>query len=141
MSSQELTTTTTTKTDTSTAASSTALTTKPSSVIVSHTRNGKPLYKSNVPTPLPQKILEEDDYTEALSKIIERDFFPDLARLRRQHAYLDAVQANDLERIAATARDLAGNDTPLAQQRFKTPGNGRDRSTYLHTPHYDNHTC
>ncbi|GJJ72964.1 protein DGCR14 [Entomortierella parvispora] len=122
MSSQELTKAATASKDTPTEASSTALTTKPSTVLVSHTRNGKPLYKSNVPAPLPQKILEEDDYTDALSKIIERDFFPDLARLRRQHAYLDAVQANDLERIAATARDLAGNDTPLAHQRFKTPG-------------------
>ncbi|KAG0051084.1 DiGeorge syndrome critical region protein 14 [Gryganskiella cystojenkinii] len=92
-----------------------------SSVLVSHTRNGKPLYQSNVPTPLPQTVLEEDDYTEALSKIIERDFYPDLAKLKRQHAYLDAVQMNDLERIAATARDLAGNDTPLAQRRLKTP--------------------
>jgi len=29
-------------------------------------------------------ILDEDDYTEAVQKIIERDFFPDLARTRLQ---------------------------------------------------------
>ncbi|KAF8939533.1 DiGeorge syndrome critical region protein 14 [Haplosporangium gracile] len=81
----------------------------------------RPVYKSNIPTPAPQVILEEDDYIEALSKIIERDFFPDLARLKRQHAYLDAVEQNDSERIQAAARELAGNDTPLAKRRLKTP--------------------
>lgn len=82
----------------------------------------RPVYKSNIPAPAPQVILEEDDYIEALSKIIERDFFPDLARLKRQHAYLDAVEQNDSERIQAAARELAGNDTPLAKRRRKTPG-------------------
>ncbi|KAK3842316.1 MAG: nuclear protein Es2-domain-containing protein [Linnemannia gamsii] len=81
----------------------------------------RPVYKSNIPTPAPQTILEEDEYIEALSKIIERDFFPDLARLKRQHAYLDAIEQNDTERIKAAARELAGNDTPLAKRRLKTP--------------------
>ncbi|KAG0272550.1 DiGeorge syndrome critical region protein 14 [Linnemannia exigua] len=87
----------------------------------SGSRTSRPVYKSNIPAPAPQTILEEDEYIEALSKIIERDFFPDLARLKRQHAYLDAVEQNDTERIKAAARELAGNDTPLAKRRLKTP--------------------
>ncbi|KAF8985968.1 hypothetical protein BGZ46_000054 [Entomortierella lignicola] len=78
-------------------------------------------YQSNIPAPPPRQILEEDEYIEALSKIIERDFFPDLAKLKRQHAYLEAVEMNDVQRIHATAKDIAGNDTPLGQRRLKTP--------------------
>lgn len=98
----------------------------PSTAIVSHAGRAQPDYKTNIPAPAPQQILEEDDYTEALSKIIERDFFPDIAKLKRQHEYLDALAMNDTQRIQAAARDLAGNDTPLTQRRLRTPGNSRD---------------
>lgn len=107
-------------------APSTPSTPLPSTAIVSHAGRAQPVYKTNIPEPAPQQILEEDDYTEALSKIIERDFFPDIAKLKRQHEYLDALAMNDTQRIQAAARDLAGNDTPLTQRRLRTPGNLRD---------------
>lgn len=101
---------------------STPSTPLPSTTLVSHAGRAQPIYKSNIPTPAPQQILEEDDYTDALSKIIERDFFPDIAKLKRQHEYLDALAMNDIQRIQAAAIDLAGNDTPLTQRRLRTPG-------------------
>ncbi|KAJ1557354.1 hypothetical protein HK405_000144, partial [Cladochytrium tenue] len=39
----------------------------------------------------PQQVLDEDAYVGAVSSIIQRDFFPDLARLRTQNDFLDAV--------------------------------------------------
>lgn len=55
-----------------------------------------------VPDPMPMKaipsrVLSEEDYTETVSALIERDFFPDLPRLRVQHEIVGARAAGDRE--------------------------------------------
>ena len=60
-------------------------------------------------------VLDEDTYVEALEKIIERDYFPDISKLRDRLDWLEAIKTGDpvvireaqlkiLERRAGTAK-------------------------------------
>lgn len=66
-------------------------------------------------------VLDEDTYTEAISFIIERDFFPNLSKIKAQHNYLEAQSGGtlvDLQKAGKTLHDLnstkaKGNFTDL----------------------------
>ncbi|KAF5355687.1 hypothetical protein D9756_003867 [Leucocoprinus leucothites] len=61
-----------------------------------------------------QLILDEDEYTAALSHIIARDFFPSLVHLDATNDYLDAVRTRDPNLIAASVKRLEqASNTPL----------------------------
>lgn len=60
----------------------------------------------------PAKVLDEDDYTDALSHIIARDFFPGLLESESKQDYLDALDSQDHEWIAAAGRKLTEVMTP-----------------------------
>ena len=90
-----------------------------------------------------QVILEEDEYTEALSHIIARDFFPSLVHLDATNNYLDALKSQDPTRIQETVRRMEEINTPVTKRRggktvgaTPTPHGGRGTyDTPLRTPY------
>ncbi|XP_026130450.1 splicing factor ESS-2 homolog [Carassius auratus] len=42
-------------------------------------------------------LMKSDQYIESLGKIIQRDFFPDVSKLKAQKDYLEAEENRDLE--------------------------------------------
>ncbi|KAI0457870.1 nuclear protein DGCR14 [Xylaria acuta] len=60
----------------------------------------------------PKKIIDEDSYTDALSHIIARDFFPGLLESETQQEYLDALDSQDPEWISSASRRLHHVMTP-----------------------------
>ncbi|GAP87629.2 putative nuclear protein Es2 [Rosellinia necatrix] len=66
----------------------------------------------------PKKVISEDSYTDALSRIIARDFFPGLLESETQQEYLDALDSKDPEWIRNASRRL---------QHVMTPGRKRAR--------------
>ncbi|KIO31874.1 hypothetical protein M407DRAFT_19136 [Tulasnella calospora MUT 4182] len=78
-----------------------------------------------------QNVLEEDEYTEALSNIIARDFFPSLAQLDATNNYLSALESEDPLLIRKSARiltELATAPTPTPRYR------GDNRTPYVNFP-------
>ncbi|KAJ5888917.1 hypothetical protein N7495_008958 [Penicillium taxi] len=82
------------------------------------------------PPPLPKRIkrpaiaLDEDVYTEALSQIIARDFFPGLRENKAKQEYLNALDSNDKEWIHTSRKALLEvlNPRSCAQNRSSIPG-------------------
>ncbi|KAH0838403.1 nuclear protein DGCR14 [Lanmaoa asiatica] len=71
-----------------------------------------------------QQVLEEDEYTAALSHIIARDFFPSLVHLDATNGYLDALRSNDPSLIQTSVLRLQEVDsTPAypARRDWQTP--------------------
>ncbi|OTA61166.1 hypothetical protein K449DRAFT_383241 [Hypoxylon sp. EC38] len=60
----------------------------------------------------PKKVLDENSYTDALSQIIARDFFPGLLESETQQEYLDAIESNDAAWISSASRRLHQVMTP-----------------------------
>lgn len=88
-----------------------------------------------------QEILEEDEYTAALSHIIARDFFPSLAHIDATNTYLDALRSNDPSLVHASVRRLQELDSTPArstrrdwQSPFETPYGTGPSDTPFRTP-------
>lgn len=70
-----------------------------------------------------QIVLDEDEYTAALSQIIARDFFPSLVHIDATNNYLDALSTADPHLIQQSVRQIQELATPSNPrlQPFLTP--------------------
>ena len=82
----------------------------------------------------PPKVLDEDDYTNALSKIIARDFFPGLHEVQSQQEYLNALEANDDTWIAEAGQKLRDAMSPLPAGRQRRSARNSRFNTPAMTP-------
>jgi protein DGCR14 len=60
----------------------------------------------------PKNVIDEESYTDAISEIIARDFFPGLVEIETQQEYLDAQDSGDRAWIASASRRLSQVMTP-----------------------------
>ncbi|KAL4609619.1 protein DGCR14-like [Arapaima gigas] len=84
-----------------------------------------------------RKVLDEDSYIEGLEKIIQRDFFPDVTKLRAQKDYMEAEENGDLEKM----RDIAlkygsslAKSTPVNFAPYVTPATFETPEGHLGSP-------
>lgn len=95
----------------------------------SHALTKRPDGQLMPPPPPPKQIkrpataLDEDVYTDALSHIIARDFFPGLLETHAKQEYLDALESKDKDWVKSAKQKLT--DT----MRTPTPGSNARRRT------------
>ncbi|KAF4629456.1 hypothetical protein G7Y89_g8690 [Cudoniella acicularis] len=74
----------------------------------------------------PKNVIDEESYTDAISEIIARDFFPGLLETETQQEYLDALESRDGAWISSAGKRL---------QQVMTPGRRKGRrGTSIQTP-------
>jgi hypothetical protein len=58
-----------------------------------------------------------------MGRIIERDFFPDMEKLRAQNAYLEALERNDVEKLREIyAKYSSGKRPPTERCKYSSLG-------------------
>ena len=81
------------------------------------------------------KVMDEDEYVENVEKIIERDFFPELEKLKAQSEYIDARDRNDQETMSRLEEKYSGV-RPDTGRRLASPATFTSAGVSLYTDTY-----
>lgn len=82
-------------------------------------------------------VLDEEEYTEGIEKIIEKDFFPDLSKMKAQSEYMEAMEKNDLVKLRElelrfSRRPNTDKSIYSSPSTFETPEPGSRPETQKH---------
>lgn len=77
----------------------------------------------------PSEVLDEDEYTDALSSIIERDYFPGLREAQAQEEYLSALESRDDKWIREAAQKSHAGPRHETTSNIQRPGRDSEFDT------------
>ena len=87
-----------------------------------------------------KKVLDEDEYVSKIEAIIQRDFFPDLKKLKIQAAYMEAMETNDVVKLREIYEKYSVGPRVSSSQRghatpatFETPIRDFDDNMSIHS--------